>query len=307
MEISRYTLLHGEILCFIAFRLPNFYLSHTYKRYSFTCVEEPSTDSVKDIALPSNMIFIPEEASTEFGILLSNIIKELSKNEGENLELIKDVCSSLTVKGNPNILLFNEDQQEEINACGNIRTLFRKNLRQCWRWDDFTFLKNLVQSLDSNDHCVQLIHQYEAKIYSKIKLKDIHEYCKQESKGLPEGYHKMVAIVKNKSFFCITLEEYRELKEFISQHCKVDPYDISPFTDAWLGSLLLEWFVPLTAVPHMIEMATVNANVFIAQNFMFLKISSTVIFDKRDNVSQRFILVIYVGVVLLLIIIQSLY
>ena len=79
----------------------------------------------------------PEQASSDFGILLSNIIKELSKNEPENLELIKDVCSYLTVKDDPSALLFNEDQQEAINACGNIRTLFRKNLRHCWRYDDF--------------------------------------------------------------------------------------------------------------------------------------------------------------------------
>ena len=195
------------------------------------------------------------------------------------------MCSYLTVKGDPSALLFNEDQQEEINVCGNIRTLFRKNLRHCWRWDDFAILTKIVQSLDSNDHCVQLIHQYKKKIYSEIKLKDIHEYCKQESKDLPEGYHKMVAIVKNKSFLYITVEEYTKLKEFILQHCEVEPYVISPFDELGFGSLLLEWFVPLTAVPYMIEMATVNANVFIAQNFIFLKISSTVIFDKRDNVS----------------------
>ena len=250
--------------------------------------DEPNTDSAKNskgTALPSNMNCTPEQASTDFGILLSNIIKELSKNEPENLELIKDVCSCLTVKDDPSALLFNEDQQEAINECGNIRTLFRKNLRHCWRWDDFSMLTTIVQSLDSTDHCMQLIHQYEKKLYSKMKLKDIHEYCKQESKDLPEGYYKMVAIVEKKSFLRITLEEYRQLKEFISQHCKVKPYVISPFNDSESGSLLLEWFVPSTAVPHMIEMATVNANIFIAQNFMFMKISSKVIFDKRDNVS----------------------
>ena len=230
-------------------------------------------------------MFTPEEASAEFGFLLGNIIKELSKNETENLELIKDMCSCLTVKGDPSTLLFNEDQQEAINACGNIRTLFRKKLRYCWRWDDFSFLTNIVQSLDSSDHCLHLIHQYEKKIYSKMKLRDIHEYCIQQSKDLPEGYHKMVAIIKNKSFLRITLEEYRKLKEFISQHCKVESYTISHFTEAWFGSLLLEWFVPSTAVSHMIKMATINANVFITQSFVYLKISSTVIFDKRDNVS----------------------
>ena len=253
----------------------------------YTYVDEQSTDSVKnkdDKALSSNMIFTPEQASIEFGILLANILKELCKNEMENLDLIKVVCSYLSVKDDPGALLFNEEQREEIDACGNIRILFKKNLRHCLRWDDFSLLKTIVESLDS-PHCITLIDQFEKKLYSKMKLKEIHEHCKQENRDLPVGYHKMVAIVTKKSFFRITLEEYRELKEFIMQHCKVEPHVMSPFTDLSVGSLLLEWLVPSTAVSYMIEMATMNANVFITQNFIFLKISSTVIFDRRNNVS----------------------
>ena len=230
------------------------------------------------------MIFTPEQASIEFGILLANIINELSENEMKNLNFIKIVCSYLTVKGDPSALLFNEEQREEIDACGNIRTLFKKNLRHCLRWDDFSLLKTIVESLDS-PHCVKLIDQFEKKLYSKMKLKEIHEQCKQESKDLPAGYQKMVAIITKKSFYHITLEEYRELKEFILQHCKVEPYTVSPFTDISTGSLLLQWLIPSTAVSHMIEMATMNANVLITQNFIFLKISSTVILDTRHKVS----------------------
>ena len=261
-----------------------------------TCVDEQSTDSVKnkdDKALSSNMIFTPEQASIEFGILLANIIKELSKNEVENLDLIKIVCSYLTVKDDPSALLFSEEQREEIDACDNIRVLFKKNLRHCLRCDDFPLLKRIVESLDS-PHCIKLIDQFEKKMYSKMKLKEIHEHYKQESKDLPVGYHKMVAIVTNKSFFHITLEEYRELKEFIMQNCKLEPYVMPPFTDLSVGSLLLVWLVPSTAVSHMIEMATRNANVFITQNFIFLKISSTVIFDRRNNVSFTFVYMKYI-------------
>ena len=231
------------------------------------------------------MILTPKEASSEFGILVANIIKELTKNEADNLELIKIMCSCLTVKDDPNALLFNEEQQEAINACSNIRTLFTKDLRDCWRWDDYSFLKKIVQSSDSADHCEKLLDQYEKKIYSEIKLQQIYECCKEQKQDLPEGYHKMVAIVKNKVFFRITLEEYKELKEFISQHCKVEPYIISPFIEVGTGSLLLVWLVPSTAVSHMKDVATMNINAFITQNFIYLRISSTVIFDKRDNVS----------------------
>ena len=255
------------------------------------CVDNNSADnSSRNISLPSDKVFTPKQASSEFGILLANIIKVLAKNEVDNLEFIKVMCSCLTVEEDANALLFSEEQQEAINACGNIRTLFTTKLRHCWRWDDFTFLKKIVQSLDSADRCelLQLLDQYENKIYIQMKLQYIHEYCQQEKQNLPEGYHKMVAIVQDKIFYHVTLEEYKELKEYISQHCKVDPYVISPFTKAGISSLLLEWMVPLTAVPHMIEMATMNANVFITQNFVYLQISSTVIFDKRNNVSYMY-------------------
>ena len=239
-------------------------------------------DTSAKVALQPDMILTPIQASSEFGILLIKIIKELTKNEAENLESIKIMCSCLMIKDD---LFFNEDQQEAIDTCSNIRTMFTKNLRHCWRWDDFSFLKKIIESLDSANHCEQLLDQYEEKIYTQMKLQDIYEYCQQQKQNLPEGYHKMVAIVKNKIFSRITLEEYKELKDFISKNCKVESYVISPFTNASISSLLLEWWIPLTAVPHMIEMATINANVFISQNFVYLKISSTVIFDKRNNVS----------------------
>ena len=220
------------------------------------------------ITLPSGMILTPEQASIEFGFLLANIIKELVKNESVNLETIKVMCSCLTIEQHSDALYFNEEQQEAIDACSSIRRLFTRNLRDCWRWDDISLLKKIVQSLDSSDHCERLLDQYEKKIYVQMKLQEIHEYCQHEKQNLPEGYHKMVAIIRDKIFSQITLEEYNKLRDFVSEHCKVEPYVISPFIKADDSSLLLEWMIPLNAVPHMIEMATINASAFIALNFI---------------------------------------
>ena len=146
------------------------------------CVDNKSTDVSKKtaenkIVSPSNLILTPKQASSEFGVLLANIIKELAKNEADNLELIKVMCSCLTVEDDPNALFFNEEQQETINACGNIRTLFTTKLRHCWRWDDFSFLKKIVQSSDSSEQCEHLLDQYEKKLSIEMKLQDIYEYC----------------------------------------------------------------------------------------------------------------------------------
>ena len=214
-----------------------------------------------------------------------NIIEELKKNEAENLEIIKGVCSFLTVQDDPGVLLFNEEQQEAINACNNIRTLFTKHLRGCWRWDDFTLLKTLVQSLESSECCEIMLRQFEQKLDSQMKLQQIYEHCLQEQIDVPDGYDKMVAIVRDKIFSRITKIEYDKIKEFITTHLRVKPHAIPPFYKAGHSSLVLEFFVPATATSCLVETATKNMNEFIKACFAYLRISLTVIFDMRQNVS----------------------
>ena len=181
--------------------------------------------------LPSNMIITPAQASTEFTILMKNIIKELKKNESEYLENIKDTCAYLTIKGDPNVFLLNEDQREAITACDNIKTLLTEHLCGCLRYDNFPLLKKIIQSIDS-DRCEEILNQYEKKISILMKLQDIHEHCKREKQRVPPGYHEMVAIVENKIYSRITKEEYDELKEFVLRHCKVEEYFLFPFCRA---------------------------------------------------------------------------
>ena len=163
---------------------------------------------------------------------MASIIRELRKNESENLETIKRVCSFLTIKDDPNEFLFNEKQQEAIEACDDLRTLLIKNLRHCWRWDDTSFLKQMIQPLESSDHCEEMLFQYEQKLDIQMKLQQIYHHCIQEKIEVPGGYDKMVAIVHDKIFSRITKEEYDQLKEFIAAHCGVQSYVIPPFHKA---------------------------------------------------------------------------
>ena len=251
--------------------------------FSMCSTDETEIKSTSNPSLP--LITTPDQASTEFAILLMNIIKELKKNESENLETIKGICSFLTIKGEPGVLLFNEEQQEAIDACDNVRTLFTKNLRGCWRWDDFSMLRILVQSLESSEQCEAMLNQFEQKIDSQMKLQKIYEHCIQEKRDIPDGYDKMVAIVRHKIFSRITKEEYDKLKEFISSHLEVKFYVIPPFDKAAHSSLVLEFFVPATAIVHMVETATKHMDEFVKESFVYLRISLTVIFDLRQNVS----------------------
>jgi len=231
------------------------------------------------------------EANAEFGVLLIKILEELKKNKKANLELLKAVSSTLTIKNDSNVNMFNDGEVEKIHACKNIKTLLLVKLRHCYRWDDHSILKVVLTSSLNAEKCLKLLHLFEIKWYSKMKLQQIQEHCLQEKSEFPNGYHNMVAIVNDKKFSSITKQEYDELKQFISQHCGVEPYVMSPFSKASpFSSIVIEWFVPINSVSYMIETAKNNVYEFNKENFLYLKISSTVIFDYRNNV--RYVLLV---------------
>ena len=226
----------------------------------------------------------PEKASVEFGILLDEIVQELEKNETENLRRLKAISSSLTIQNNSKVHVFTDTQLREIQACNSTYTLLIYRLRHCYRWDDVSMLTVLMTSIKSKK-CIGLIKNFEVKVDSKMKLQQIYEHCKQKGFECSEEYHKIVAIVDDKIFSDITLDEYRVLKHFVSKQCGVEDYVISPFIKASSSSLILEWYISVTAVDYMIEKAFNNEGNFIENCVVYLKISSTVILDYRDIVS----------------------
>ena len=232
----------------------------------------------------TNTISTAEQASVEFGVLLDEILEELMKNENKNLKLLKRTSSTLTLKDKPGIKIFSDSELETIYACNDIETLLIIKLRHCYRWDDHSMLNVLMSKLNAEE-CLRLLRLFETKVCGKMKLQQLHEHSLQGSVNIPEGYHKMIAIV-NKIFSDITKEEYDELKQFISQHCGVEPYVVSPFFKVSpFNSMVIEWFIPVNAVSYMIETAKNNVHMFTKEIFLYLKISSTVIFDHRNNVS----------------------
>ena len=228
---------------------------------------------------------IPKKTSIEFGVLISKLINQLQQNEAENLDFIKSMCSQLTIESddeNSDVLLFNDNQLGAILECNRISILLMTKLRHCWRWDDFSLLKAIVQTVGCPT-CESLLEQYEQKLESKMKLQKIYNSYKQEDRDLPQGYEEMVAIIKNKDFYKITKEEYDKIKQFTSEHCGVKPYVLLPFTKVSSSSLLIVWLIPSTAAAFMIHIATAHVSRFIQESFVYLKISSRVIFDQRSR------------------------
>ena len=78
------------------------------------------------------------------------------------MENLKDICAYLTIKDDPDALLFSGEQQKAIADCKHVKLLFRHHLRCCWRWDDFSLLKKTIQYLES-ERCEEMLSQYEMK------------------------------------------------------------------------------------------------------------------------------------------------
>ena len=203
------------------------------------------------------------------------------KNKEENLTLLKSICSTLTIKNNSKVPIFSDEELKIIMTSTDIQYLFLVELRKYWRWDDFSVLSVIVASLNSKK-CELLLVQFEKKVDARIKLNEIYEHCKKQN-DFPKGFHKMV-VITNKLFSDITKKEYDELKSFVSRHCGVEPYAISPFVKAASSSVILEWYIPGAAVAYMIEIASLNKQLFGIHDVVYLKITASVIFDRRKNV-----------------------
>ena len=244
---------------------------------SFTHYELVSTKNKE-----TTLIINPNKAISEFVSIVSRIEEILmTSNEVANLRAIKSVCGFLPISNNSDKLMFTAEQLKEIDTCSKIGEIFRK-LRFHLRWDDHLILTAIIDRLDSEE-CEELLGKFQSKIDCQMKLEEIFEECKKHKEEIPKGFNKMVAIV-NKKYSRITKEEYDQLKRFITEHCGVESYVLSPFLNMSSSSLLLEWLVPSTAITHMVETATNNKHIFIKESFVFLQIATTIVLDTKNEV-----------------------
>ena len=237
-------------------------------------------DSSKKTMLISN----PSKATSEFACTVTYIENILmTKNMVENLNGIKNICCSLPISDSSDKPMFTIEQQKKINACSTVQDVFSK-LQYHLRWDDHLILAAILDRLNSEE-CEELLAKFQSKIDCQMKLEQIFEECKKQMLEVPKGYDKIVAIV-NKEYSQITKEEYDQLKYFIAKCCGIKSYVLSPFLNMSQSSLLLEWSVPSTAITHMVETATKNKDIFIKKSFVFLQITTTVILNNRNQVSD---------------------
>ena len=204
-------------------------------------------------------------------------------NTVENLNAIKSVCGYLPIAVDSDKPMFTMEQLKEIDACSNVRDIFRQ-LRFHLRWDDHLILTAILDRLGHKE-CEELLRKFESKIYCQMKLQEIYEENKSLKYEIPNGFENMVAVI-NKKYWEITKEEYDQLKCFIAKHCGVEAFVLSPFLHISSSSLILNWVVPSIAITHMVEIATENKHMFIRESFIFLQLAKTVVLDIENKVCQ---------------------
>jgi len=119
----------------------------------------PAAKKFKADKVVSDMFYTAEQASAEFAVLIQQILKELEKNERQNLEFLKIMSSTLTVKEKSGVRMFSDSELEDIQACNNLNTLLVVKLRHCYRWDDHSMLNVLTSSINAKE-CVELLEKF---------------------------------------------------------------------------------------------------------------------------------------------------
>ena len=108
---------------------------------------------------------------------------------------------------------------------------------------------------------------------------------KYSPSDLPVNYIKL-CITIDKPYKCLTLQDFDELKSFIFDHLDVRQYTPLPFIKFLLGSLHLEWYVPMQAVSHIIKMVHQNKRVLIQESIVLIKIGDKTLLDIQSSSSH---------------------
>ena len=223
-----------------------------------------------------NELDTPDDASIEFGAVVSDIAEELNKciNKNESLNKIKLVCYQISTV--QNIPLLSQVEIQHIKSSESIYDVFTV-LHPHWNWCSHHILQTIIKRVKS-PRAQELLKKFKDKINYKMKLKDVHEHLKNNKMPIPRGYSKMVAIL-DKDYSEVTLEEGLEIEEFVTECLgQSQPSEVNESC-----SIEIMWYVSSAAVDILTSMAMQRKEEFLLESFLFLKIGENTVFDQRDN------------------------
>ena len=225
---------------------------------------------------PKQPLLTNDLLRAEFGRLILKIsqILEQSPECETNLEGCKQLCAYLKASDNAKESLFTAEKLTEIDNCGNFRQYFGI-VNQHLSWDEYFILTEIIDICDS-DEAEQEFDKYKRKIAISQAL----EIINSTESDLPPGFENFCVII-DKPYKKLTIEKYKEIKEFIFDNLDIRRYVTNKYIRVLLGSLHIEWHVTLQATPHMIKMAYERQACFKSNFFVFMKIGREIIIDSQ--------------------------
>ena len=187
--------------------------------------------------------------------------------------ICKEYCTLLRISNNSNEPLYSDEDVAKIKKSQTFKQLF-DIISMHMSWDEHSILTEIV------DHCESMEGLQEIEIFEK-KL----TLCQGQqilSSTLAEKVSRDFAkfcVVINKPYKSITIEEYKNVKEYIFGNLNTNAYVTIGSFRILFHSLHIEWFVTVQAVHHMIINAYQNKDIFIKEDFVFMKIGTEVLID----------------------------
>ena len=206
------------------------------------------------------------------------VIRKMLEKCKDKLEECKELCSNLTISGNSDVLLFNDEYLTKINECTSFQQLFTI-LRKHWNWKEYSILKGIIAECGSEEARDEL-QKFEKLMSSYCGMKLISD--KYSPDELPVNYVKL-CITVDKPYKSLTLQDFDELRTFIFKHLDVQKYVALPFIKFLFSSLHLEWYIPIQAVSHIIKMVHHNRTVLTEYCIAVIKIEHKTIFDIKSS------------------------
>ena len=203
-------------------------------------------------------------------------IRKILEKCKDKLEECKELCSNLTISGNSDVLLFNDEYLTKINECTSFQQLFTI-LRKHWNWKEYSILKGIIAESGSQEARDEL-QKFEKLMGSYCGMKLISD--KYSPSELPMNYVKL-CITVDKSYKELTLQDFDELRTFIFEQLNVREYIALPFIKFLFSSLHLEWHIPMQAASHIIKMADRSKGPLNAQSITLIQVGNKIILDGR--------------------------
>ena len=239
---------------------------------SFCCIH---TD---EITVQPDVIFTVTSVNAGFKNLLLTVsaILDNSANKDSCLEECKNYCSSLRTSDNSDQPLFSFENISLIDECTDFSEILMV-LKWHLSWDEHSILTHIVDKCQS-DKAREEIENFDKKLMEISERLEITSSTPEDD--LPPEFKKICVII-NKPLKNLTKQRYEEIKEFVFRQLDTRHYVAASYIKVLLCPFYLEWYVCGQAVPYMINMAFQNKDAFVKEDFVFMQIGRTTIFDHQ--------------------------